>query len=128
MANEEMLRRFSIEWSLGMKNLTVPFAVIVAVLASTLFLPSSARAQTAAATYKAKCAGCHGADGKGTTAPGKALRAHDFGSAEVTKESDADLITTVTAGKNKMPAYGKSLKEAEIKDLVAYVRELGKQK
>jgi mono/diheme cytochrome c family protein len=128
MANEEMLRRFSIEWSLGMKNLTVPFAVIVAVLASTLFLPSSARAQTAAATYKAKCAGCHGADGKAGTAPGKALGAHDFGSAEVTKESDADLITTVTAGKNKMPAYGKSLKEAEIKDLVAYVRELGKQK
>ena len=74
-----------------MKNLTVPFAVIVAVLASTLFLPSSARAQTAAATYKAKCAGCHGADGKAGTAPGKALGAHDFGSAEVTKESDADL-------------------------------------
>jgi mono/diheme cytochrome c family protein len=111
-----------------MKNMTLPSAVIAVVLASTLFLPSSARAQTAAATYKAKCAGCHGADGKASTGPCKALGAHDFGSPEVTKESDADLITAVTAGKNKMPAYGKSLKEAEIKDLVAYVRELGKQK
>ena len=58
----------------------------------------------------------------------KALGAHDFGSAEVTKMSDTDLITIVTAGKNKMPAYGKSLKDTEIKDPVAYVRELGKQK
>jgi mono/diheme cytochrome c family protein len=38
------------------------------------------------------------------------------------------LVTAVTAGNNKMPAYGKSLKDTEIKDLVAYVRELGKQK
>jgi len=42
--------------------------------------------------------------------------------------SDADLVKTVTDGKNKMPAYGKSMKEPEIKDLVAYIRELSKQK
>jgi cytochrome c6 len=118
----------SVEWRSKVKNMTMPFAVIGIVLASTLFLPSSARAQSPSATYKAKCAGCHGADGKANTGPGKALGAHDFGSDEVTKESDTDLVTIVTAGKNKMPAYGKSLKEAEIKDLVAYVRELGKQK
>lgn len=111
-----------------MKNITMPFAVIAGVLASTLFLPSSARAQSASATYKAKCAGCHGSDGKASTGAGKALGAHDFGSEEVAKMSDADLIKTVTAGKDKMPAYGKSLKETDIKDLVAYVRELGKQK
>ena len=46
----------------------------------------------------------------------------------MTKMSDTDLLTIVSGGKNKMPAYGKSLKETEIKDLVAYVRELGKQK
>jgi len=106
----------------------MPFAVIAGVLASTLFLASSARGQSAMATYKAKCAGCHGADGRGNTAPGKALGAHDFGSDDVNKKSDTDLATIITAGKNKMPAYGKSLKEAGIKDLVAYVRELGKQK
>ena len=118
----------SIEWRLKVKNMTMPFAIIGIALASALFLPSSVRAQNAAGTYKAKCAGCHGADGKGKTGPGKALGAHDFGSNEVTKESDTDLVTIVTAGKNKMPAYGKSVKEAEVKDLVAYVRELGKQK
>jgi cytochrome c6 len=111
-----------------MKNMTMLFAVIAGVLASTLFLPSSARAQSASATYKAKCAGCHGADGKASTGAGKALGAHDFGSEEVAKMSDADLVKTVTDGKNKMPAYGKSMKEPEIKDLVAYIRELSKQK
>jgi mono/diheme cytochrome c family protein len=31
-------------------------------------------------------------------------------------------------GKNKMPAYSKTLKPEEIKGLVAYVRELGGKK
>jgi len=111
-----------------MKRMNIQFSSLTTVLAVVLIAPSAVRAQGAAATFKARCAGCHGANGKGSTPPGKALGAHDFGSDEVTKMSDADLITIVTAGKNKMPAFGKSLKDTEIKDLVAYVRELGKQK
>src|SRR5271156_7172887 len=111
-----------------MKNMNIYFLVLAAALAVALMAPSSAHAQNAAATYKAKCAGCHGADGKGNTGPGKALGVHDFGSDAVTKESDSDLASIVPTGKNKMPSYGKSLKESDIKDLVAYVRELGKQK
>jgi len=109
-----------------MKNMMVKIFAGATVLAIVLMAPIAAHAQNAAATYKAKCASCHGADGKATTGPGKALGAHDFASDEVTKMSDADLINAVTVGKNKMPAYGKSLKDTEIKDLVAYVRELGK--
>jgi mono/diheme cytochrome c family protein len=111
-----------------MKQMNLQFLTFTTVLALALIAPLAVRAQNAAATYKARCAGCHGADGKANTGPAKALGAHDFGSDEVTKISDTDLITIVTAGKNKMPAYGKSLKDTEIKDLVAYVRELGKQK
>jgi mono/diheme cytochrome c family protein len=111
-----------------MRNIKDHFFILTFVLAAVVMVPSAVRAQNAAATYKARCAGCHGADGKGTTGPGKALGVHDFSSDEVTKMRDTDLITIVTAGKNKMPAYGKSLKDTEIKDLVAYVRELGKQK
>ena len=110
-----------------MRNMNIRLCMLVAAVAIILILPCGARAQDAATTYKAKCAGCHGADGKANTAPAKALGAHDFASDEVTKMSDADLIQVVTAGKNKMPAYGKSLKDAEIKDLVAYVRELAKK-
>ena len=85
-------------------------------------------ADDAAGTYKAKCAVCHGADGKGDTAMGKKLGVRDFASPEVQKQSDNDLIAATAKGKNKMPAYEKSLKENEIKDLIAYIRQLGKRK
>ena len=67
---------------------------------------------------------CHGADGKGDTAVGKADNVRDLGSADVQKQSDADLSAVITNGKDKMPAYGKSLKPDQVKDLVAYIRSL----
>ena len=101
--------------------------VMLVLLALSLTVGTvSAAAQDAAATYKAKCAMCHGADGKGDTPAGKKMGAHDFGSAEVQKVSDADLTQVMEKGKNKMPAYGAKLKPEEIKDLVSYVRTLGK--
>lgn len=111
-----------------MNKMNIRLIAFATVFALAVIAPPATHAQAAPATYKAKCAGCHGADGKANTGPAKALGAHDFASDEVTKMSDADLIAIVTAGKNKMPAYGKSLKDTEIKDLVAYVRELAKQK
>src|SRR5271170_4793968 len=116
---------FLIERSSTMKPM-MRFFTFTAVLALVLSAPSAVHAQSAAATYKAKCAGCHGADGKGNTTPGKALGVHDFTSAEVTKMSDTDLVGIVTTGKNKMPAYGKSLKAEDIAGLVAFIRGLSK--
>ena len=77
--------------------------------------------------YKAKCVMCHGADGKGETAAGKATKVRDFCSEEVQKETDDEWIATTTKGKNKMPAYDKKLSEAEIKEVVAYIRMLCKK-
>jgi mono/diheme cytochrome c family protein len=87
---------------------------------------SSAVAQDAAGTYKAKCAMCHGADGKGS-AMGTKMGAHDFTSDDVQKQTDLQLIATITKGKGKMPAYDGKLKDTEIKDLVAYIRGLAKK-
>ena len=86
---------------------------------------SSVMAQDAAATFKAKCAMCHGADGKGS-ATGLKMGAHDFTSADVQKQTDAQLTETITKGKGKMPAYDGKLKDTEIKDLVTYIRGLAK--
>jgi mono/diheme cytochrome c family protein len=58
---------------------------------------------------------------------GKKIGAHDFQTADVQKLSDAELTDTITNGKNKMPAYGKSLKAEDIKGLVAHIRTLKKQ-
>jgi mono/diheme cytochrome c family protein len=97
-------------------------------LALPIFCVPAIRAQNAEATYKAKCAGCHGADGAGSTAAGKAMGVNDFQSADVQKESVADLGDIISKGKNKMPKYADKLKDAEIKDLAAYVHDLGKKK
>ncbi len=102
--------------------------LLLAAVVAGLALCSTAARADAAATYKAKCQMCHGADGKGGTPAGKAMGAHDFASADVQKMSDAELAAVITKGKNKMPAYGTKLKEGEINDLAAYVRQLGKGK
>jgi cytochrome c6 len=103
------------------------FSMMAAMVITAVLWTNSAFA-AAADTYKSKCAMCHGADGKGDTPVGKKFGTHDFASAEVQGSSDAQLEEIVAKGKNKMPAYEKSLSAAEIKDLVAYVRELGKKK
>jgi len=94
---------------------------LLLALALTLSLSASMRADDVASVYKAKCDACHGPKGK------KAGGTHDFASPEVQKMTDADLTGIISTGKNEMPGYAKSLKGPEIRDLVAYVRELGKK-
>ncbi len=52
---------------------------------------------------------------------------HDFHSPDVQKETVPELADIITNGKNKMPKYAGKLKDSEIKDLAAYVHELGKE-
>jgi cytochrome c6 len=94
-----------------------------ALLAGVCLLGSPAKADVAAgeATFKAKCAGCHGADGKGK----EAMKTRDLSSADVQKQSDADLTAIITNGKGKMPPY-KTLSADQTKDLVSFIRSLKK--
>jgi mono/diheme cytochrome c family protein len=84
---------------------------------------AKADAQAGAATFKTKCVSCHGVDGKGKAA----LKTQDMSSAAVQQMSDAELTAITTDGKGKMPAYVKSLKPDQIKDLVDYIRSLAKK-
>jgi mono/diheme cytochrome c family protein len=106
-----------------MKSLS--FRVILIALVAcglTAFCASPAVAQDAAATFKAKCAMCHGADGKG----GK-MGTKDFASPDIQKQSDAQLAEAISKGRPpKMPSYAGKLTDTEIKDLVTYIRGLGK--
>jgi cytochrome c6 len=97
--------------------------MMIAVLALVASVALPAQAEDAAALYKAKCAMCHGADGKATKA-GTTLGAKDFQSPEVAKQKDAELIEATTKGKNKMPAFDKKLTEDQIKELVKFIRTL----
>jgi cytochrome c6 len=98
----------------------------IVVAAPVLLLARSRADDKSAATYKAKCATCHGADGKGDTPAGKSTKVRSFADPEVVKASDDDLAGIIEKGKGKMPGYGKSLKPDESKDMVAYIRSLAK--
>lgn len=102
-------------------------ATLATLSAAALFLSGPASGQDAGEkVYKAKCASCHGADGKGATPAGKATKARDFGADEVKKETDAEWTEIIVKGKNKMPSYDKKLTESEVKEVVAYIRSLSK--
>ena len=102
--------------------------IVFAALATLAVLIASARAEDSGpATYKAKCALCNGPDGKGDTQVGKSLKIPDLGSADVQKESDAELTAVITSGKKQMPAFGKSLNRDQIMDLVIFIRSLAKK-
>ncbi|HLJ75794.1 MAG TPA: cytochrome c [Acidobacteriaceae bacterium] len=79
-----------------------------------------------AATYKTKCAMCHGADGTGNSPVGKSMKVRSFKSDEDVKASDAALIKDTKDGVGKMPAYAGKLTDAQIQDVVAYIRTLQK--
>ena len=97
--------------------------LVAALFAGTCLLSAPAKADTAAgeAMFEAKCAGCHGADAKGK----EAMKTRDMSSADVQKQSDAELTAIITGGKGKMPAY-KTLSADQVKDLVSYLRSLKK--
>jgi cytochrome c6 len=105
--------------------------VMIAVLALVIgFNATVARADSAAddgaATYKAKCASCHGADGSGQTPVGKSMKLRALGSADVQKQSDKELEAFIANGKGKMPAYKGKLTDAQIAAVVAHIRTLKK--
>ncbi|HKS80814.1 MAG TPA: cytochrome c [Candidatus Acidoferrales bacterium] len=80
-----------------------------------------------ASLFKAKCAACHGAGGKGDTSMGKVLKVLDLGSEEVQKQSDAQLTEAIANGKGKMTGYKGKLTDDQIKQLVAFIRTLKKK-
>ena len=94
----------------------------------TLTLAGSVRAQNdAEKIYKTNCVLCHAPDGSGSSPSGKALKAQDLRLELIQKKTDAELTTSITNGKGKMPAFGKKLKPDDIAQLVAYLRALPKK-
>lgn len=94
-------------------------------LAVMLVLPTLSAAQDSSADlYKAKCAMCHGADGKASSGMGKTMGLKPLSDPEVQGMSDADLAALITNGKGKMPAMKGKLTDDQIKGLVKYVKSM----
>ena len=86
--------------------------------------PDSAAAN---ATFRTKCAMCHGQDGAGS-AVGKSMNVPDLRSPVVQKLPDAELAQIISNGKGGMPAFKGSLSEDEIHSLVTRIRSLHQKK
>ena len=121
-----------------MKNLSkLKFAVTSMALVATLVALSvgasvagsttPATFEDAAAIYAAKCAKCHGPDGKGVDKY-KKQGMEDMTTANWQKaNSDAKITAAINKGKGDfMPAWKGKLKPAEITALVKYIRSLKK--
>jgi cytochrome c6 len=98
---------------------------VLLTLAASIAAPVFAQS-AGADTYKAKCQMCHGPDGTAATPMGKMMKITSFRDPSVVKESDADLIATTKDGKGKMPAYNGKLTDAQIKEVVSFIRTLQK--
>ncbi|HEU4889583.1 MAG TPA: cytochrome c [Thermoanaerobaculia bacterium] len=105
------------------KTLTV-LTLCILIAAPSAFAGGSG--SDGAAIYKAKCAMCHGPDGAGQTTMGKNLKLRDLRSADVQKQTDAELVKWIADGKGKMPAYKGKLTPADIDALVGFIRTLKK--
>lgn len=97
----------------------------VILLAASIAGPAFAQT-SGAATYKAKCAMCHGADGLAATPMAKSMKILSFKAPAMVKTSEAQFIASTTNGKARMPAYKGKLTDAQIKDVVSYIRTLQK--
>ena len=100
----------------------VRIALFSLVLA--LALPPMAAAQAGADNYKAKCQMCHGPGGVPTAGMAKSMGLNPLGAAAVQGMSDADLTAVINNGKGKMTGFKGKLTDAQIKDLVSYIRTL----
>ena len=77
--------------------------------------------------FASKCGTCHGPDGAGKEAIAKMMKVEmkPLSSKEVQEKTDAQLADIINKGTGKMkPVAG--LKEAEVADIIAFVRSLKK--
>jgi mono/diheme cytochrome c family protein len=101
-------------------------AVLALFCFSTLFACAQSDAASAHALFKARCALCHGDDGKGATTLGKQMKASNLNSSKVQLQKNAALKQVITNGKGNMPPFGAVLSDEQINQLLKYVRTFGK--
>lgn len=106
---------------------------IITLLALLLVTSVTVRAaEDVEALWKKNCTSCHGADGKGKTKAGRQAKVKDFTDAEYQKTFTDEFATKrlkegiIEDGKERMKPFGDKLTDAEIKELLAFVRAFAK--
>lgn len=106
--------------------------VTISIICTLLLGAAPVLAADAKANYDKHCAKCHGPDGRGQTKMGKQSGAKDYTDPKVQAElDDAKATKSIKEGqkvngKEAMKPFGDKLSDAEIKDLIAYMRAFKK--
>jgi cytochrome c6 len=111
----------------GSKILLMFFVGLALFVVSIVRADPGPDSATSSATFRTKCAMCHGQDGAGSEV-GKSMNVPDLRSSVVQKLPDAQLAQIISDGKGGMPPFKSSLSEAQIHDLVGHVRSLRQRK
>ena len=95
-----------------------------------MFVSTASGANEAESTYKARCLGCHGANGDGNGHAQMKVRPRDLRSETVQKKSDEELYTAIASGIGHVDYphafYQRGLNSKQIAELVAYIRTFAK--
>jgi mono/diheme cytochrome c family protein len=103
--------------------------LLVASLVASLALAAGAAAvePDGAAVFKAKCASCHGPDGKGETPVGKALKVQSLLDPRwAADDAPAAIAKAVREGVPGMPAMASKLSAAEIEAVAKATQDLAR--
>ncbi len=105
-----------------MKLLQILIVFVSVLVAGAAF---AGEAPDGKALYAAKCASCHGADGKGETPVGKAMNVKSLLVPNWAAEDAAEKIATaIRDGVPGMPPMGSALSEAEIDAVSKATRDM----
>jgi cytochrome c oxidase cbb3-type subunit 3 len=111
------------------KNLTTLFAILAGIILIAVSACSNENKgtgggnpiQAGAKIYEQNCKSCHGAGAKGDICPNLTDAEWKYGS------SDKDVYTSIAKGRpGGMPAWESTLGEKKIRQVMAYIRSLGK--
>ena len=99
---------------------------IVVALLGALAVASTAAAdlELGKKVYAAKCASCHGADGKGNAKMAGMLKITIPDLSGSKGKSDAELLKLLAEGKKPMPSFAKSLSKDEMESVLSYTKAL----
>ena len=80
---------------------------------------------TARANYAKNCEACHGPEGVGglVKVEDKQIKVASLKSPSAIKHTDEQLAKRITNGEEAMPAFKDKLTQAEIQDLVTFIRK-----
>ena len=95
---------------------------VALVLLAALAVANGSRASDLKAgqkVYEQQCASCHGIDGRPTVAG-----TPDFTRGQGMQVSDVEMVKRIKAGKGLMPGYDHIISDADVLNVVAYLRAL----